>query len=114
MNTQNIKKDILSKTAHNLGFDDFSTAKQFAGQSDEELSTLEPDQRQFLRLFKQWIRKFSDSLIKQSENPKDFINNKMVQSLADESRRWTKHVKSYMQDPVFSAYFGKINHAQGA
>ncbi len=58
MNTQNTKKDILSKTAHNLGFEDFTTATEFAGQSDDAINNLEPDQRQFMRLFKQWIRKF--------------------------------------------------------
>ncbi len=112
MNTQNSKKDILSKTAHNLGFNDFSSASSFAGQSDDELSSLEPDQRQFLRLYKQWIRKFSDSIKRQAENPKDLLNNKMVQLLTDESKRWTKHVKSYMQDPVFSAYLSKFNQPQ--
>ena len=100
---------MLSKTAHNLGFNNFSNASSFAVQSDDELSSLEPDQRQFLRLYKQWIRKFSDSIKKQAENPKDLLNNKMVQLLTDESKRWTQHVRSYMPDPVFSAYFSKFN-----
>lgn len=112
MNIHNSKKDILSKTAQNLGFNDFSSASIFAGQSDDELSKLEPDQRQFLRLYKQWIRKFSDSIKKQTDNPKDLLNNKMVQLLSDESKRWTKHVKSYMQDPAFSEYISKFNHPQ--